>query len=134
MYILNRFFIRTSVMVALVHIYNLLSALNEQQTNLSEKCEVLSSRGHCPLPPPVYALVKACTVPYIWIGWSMMVSWRPSTHSRKFFLAADTSWDWQLSKMYFQFSVLFLITFYSKPQSKSIKCCSLTICSKSVIR
>ena len=33
MCILNRFFIRTSVMVALVHVYNLLSALNEQQTN-----------------------------------------------------------------------------------------------------
>ena len=33
MCILDRFFIRTSVMVALVHIYNFLSALsNEQQT------------------------------------------------------------------------------------------------------
>ena len=32
MSILDRFFIQTSVMVAVVHVYNFISALNEQQT------------------------------------------------------------------------------------------------------
>ena len=52
-------------MVALVHVYNLLSALNEQQTNFFvcslllsglKSVKALSSRGALPpCPPPVYA-------------------------------------------------------------------------------
>ena len=54
MHILDRFFIRTSVMVALVHVYNLLCALDEQQTNFLcsslfslrfKSVKALSSRG-----------------------------------------------------------------------------------------
>ena len=52
MWFLNRFFFRTCVMVALVHVCNLPSALNEQQNNsfifltLEFKCESP--------PPPLY--------------------------------------------------------------------------------
>ena len=51
-------------MVALVHVYNLLSALNEQQTNFFvcslllsglKSVKALSSRGALPPCPPVYA-------------------------------------------------------------------------------